>query len=305
MHKTRIEYNSQSDQQKMIAYFNWPTNAKILVFILHGMVEHQSRYASLVKYLNDANIATLSVDHRGHGESLYDGKIKGHFADDDGWQKNVDDLHGLLHTVLSQSPFKVVMFGHSMGSLLARSYLKKYEADIDALYLSGSPALNPMSKMGIGLAKTIKLFFGKMHNSPLLTKLSLGSFNKQIDHPKTFWDWLSIDQTNVQAYIQDPLCGFDLTAQGFIDMLEGVDEVYSSSGWQINKPNLPIKFESGKEDPCCLPGGIEKAADVLKQIGYQNVEFNYIDGCRHEIYNDIKQAELRSSLVLWISNVIK
>jgi alpha-beta hydrolase superfamily lysophospholipase len=305
MQKTKIEYISQSDQQKMMAYFNWPDNAKILVFILHGMVEHQARYAKLVNCLNDENIATLTVDHRGHGESLFGGTLKGHFADEDGWQRNVDDLHGLLQLVLLKSKFKVVMFGHSMGSLLARSYLQKYESNIDALYLSGSPALNPMSKMGLVLAKTIRLVYGKRHQSPLMTKLSLGSFNKGIVNPSTFWDWLSMDSVNVQSYIQDPLCGFDLTAQGFIDMLHGVDQVYSTQGWKIKNPTLAIKFESGQEDPCCLPGGLEKAVDVLKEIGYQNVEFNYVDGCRHEIYNDIKQAQLRSSLVLWISKVIK
>jgi len=148
------------------------------------------------------------------------------------------------------------------------------------------------------------LFKGKKHPSPFLTKLSFGQFNKGIENPKSAYDWVSTDEENIQAYNQDPLCGFDCTAQMFVDLLTGMNEVYHSKNWTIHNPQLPIKFESGRLDPCHKPNGIERAAKQLEELGYCQVEFNYIEGCRHEIYNDIHREALMDSFIQWCDNTL-
>jgi len=297
-----IMFTSSFDSQKLKAYYYEVEHPKAFVCIFHGMAEHQLRYRKLAQELNDNQFSVLTIDHRGHGESLFDGKVKGYFADEDGWQKNLDDLHSIIHSVKPLNiPF--ILFGHSMGSLVARSYLKKYGTELTGLFLSGSPDESPMASAGLTLAKIIRATKGKKHPSPFMTKLSFGSFNKAIPNPKTSMDWLSVNEENVKKYIEDDLCGFDFTTQAYVDMLEGIHEVYHDS-WNVVNPNLPIQFMSGEQDPCFLPNGLERAANRLKELGYNNVNYSLIEGCRHEIFNENKQDEVIKVFINWLNNVV-
>lgn len=297
-----IMFTSSFDSQKLKAYYYEVNQPKAFICIFHGMAEHQLRYKKLAQVLNDNHFDVLTIDHRGHGESLFDGKLKGYFADEDGWHKNLDDLHSIIHSVKKDNvPF--ILFGHSMGSLVARSYLKKYESELSGLFLSGSPDESPMARVGLTLAKIIRALKGKKHASPFMTKLSFGSFNKAITNPKTSMDWLSINEDNVNKYIEDDLCGFDFTSQAYIDMLEGIHEVYHDT-WDVSNTKLPIQFMSGEQDPCFLPNGLEKAVSRLKEIGYKNVSFTLIEGCRHEIFNENKQDEVIEVFIKWLNNVV-
>ncbi|MDP3442593.1 MAG: alpha/beta hydrolase, partial [Ignavibacteria bacterium] len=89
-------YTSLIDSQKLKAYYYQIPNPKAFVCIFHGMAEHQLRYKKFANLLNDNGFSVLTIDHRGHGESLFDGNLKGYFADEDGWSKNLEDLHGII-----------------------------------------------------------------------------------------------------------------------------------------------------------------------------------------------------------------
>lgn len=297
-----IIYTSLFDSQKLKAYYYEVNQPKAFVCIFHGMAEHQLRYRKLAQILNDHQFSVLTIDHRGHGESLFDGSLKGYFADEDGWHKNLDDLHAIIQQVKPNDvPF--ILFGHSMGSLVARSYLKKYGNELSALFLSGSPDESPMASAGLTLAKLIRTLKGKKHPSPFMTKLSFGSFNKAIPNAKTSMDWLSVNEENVKKYIEDDLCGFDFTTQAYIDMLLGIQEVYHDD-WSVSNPDLPIQFMSGENDPCFLPNGLERAVNRLKELGYNNVKYTLIEGCRHEIFNEFKQDVIIEDFIKWLNNVV-
>lgn len=302
-----IVYVSPFDGQKLKAYLYDVKKPKALVVILHGMADHQARYRPLAQRLNEAGYDALTIDQRGHGESLYDGNLKGYFASEDGWLNNLKDVRAIIQTVNEKKPLPIILFGHSMGSVMARSYLKRYASDLKALYLSGSPDLSPIAPIGKVIAKAVRSFKGPKHPSPLLTKLSFGSFNKDIPEPKTPFDWVSTDEENIAAYNADPLCGFNCTADFFVEMLKGFDDIYTSEPgeWTIVDPKLPIRFESGEHDPCQKPKGIEWAAQRLNQMGYQNITTNNVEGCRHEIYNDIHREELMDSFIEWCDASLK
>jgi len=299
-----ITYVSSFDEQKLTGYHYATQKPKALVAIFHGMAEHQKRYIWLAEQLVKADFDVLTIDQRGHGESLYDGKVKGYFADQDGWERNLADLHAIVEIVRTNTGLPLIVLGHSMGTLVARCYLKRYPQHIKAIYLSGSLALNPLASTGSFLAKVIALFKGKKYHSPLLGFMTYRIFNTLIKNPRTLMDGLSVDTKNVDVYIADELCGFHLTAQGFADMMGGMIETYESKGWIVHDKDVPIRFVSGREDPFFLPGGLEKASKCLKDIGYQNVSFDYIDGVRHEIFNDVKKGELADDLVAWLGKIL-
>lgn len=294
-----LTYVSPFDAQILHGYHYKAQKPKALVVIFHGLADHQARYRWVAEQLVKADYDVLTIDQRGHGESLFDTKVKGYFGDKDGWDRNLADLHAMVSIVHDAHPLPILLFGHSMGSLVARHYLKRYPEHLKAVYLSGTPDQSPLAKVGILIAGAVALLRGPRHPSPLLKQLSFGTFNKAFKDPKTPMDWLSADEQNVQDYLADEFCGFDTTAQGYVDMLKGMNDIYSPKGWKILDPKLPIRFESGQLDPSHQPGGLEHSVDLMRRIGYSQVDFAYIEGCHHEIYRDVEKNRLIKALISW------
>jgi alpha-beta hydrolase superfamily lysophospholipase len=300
-----LTYHSTFDGHTIKALYYPLDRPKARVVLIHGMAEHQRRYAELAIALNRAGYEALTIDQRGHGLSLFDGTVKGFFAETDGWHRNVEDIHAVITDLNAKKPLKLAMFGHSMGTLVARSYLRRHGETLSALYLSGSPDEGSNAAVGAILAKIIATLFGKRYPSMLMHKLAFDAYSASVAQSETDLDWISKDSANVQAYIADPLCGFRFTAQGYIDLAEGLREVYHEDEWPVHNPNLPIRFESGTEDPCHRPNGLERSVKRLKDVGYTNVSFAYIPECRHEIFNDIRKKELTKLLVAWLNHSMK
>jgi len=268
---------------------------KGLILLLHGMAEHKERYAHTIEVLTKAGYAVLSTDERGHGESAI---VKGYFAKEDGWLRNVRDQHALVEEARKYVKAPLIVFGHSMGTLVARSFLKRYESEITKVVLTGTPSNNKAVGVAISLCKMIKTFKGEEYRSPLLNNLCFGAFNKAVENPKTDYDWLSINEENVKAYIADDDCGYTFTVKGFQDMFEGMKDVYGLDGWSVKKPALPIRFYSGSLDPCMTNlDGLKEAVEILKKQGYADVDYKVYEGYRHEILNEEIRDEVLADIL--------
>lgn len=264
---------------------------KGLILLLHGMAEHKERYAHTIEKLVENGYAVLSTDERGHGESAI---VKGYFAKEKGWLRNVSDQYALYQEAKKTCDLPLIVFGHSMGTLVARSFLKRHEDEVTKVVLTGTPSNNKAVNVAITLCKIIKKFKGEEYRSPLLNKLCFGAFNSAIKDPKTDYDWLSVNEENVKTYIADDDCGYTFTVLGFKDMFEGMKDVYEPAGWKVRKKELPIRFFSGSEDPCMGNlDGLKEAVDILKSFGYQNVDYKTYEGYRHEILNE----EIRDDVI--------
>lgn len=276
-----------------------------LVQIAHGMSEHRKRYVNFANYLLSQGYAVIINDHRGHGESIKDEKELGYFAAKDGWFLAVEDLHQISLLIKEKYPHcPLYLFGHSMGALLARSYLKRYDADLAGLILCGAPNYNSAAPLALLLAKTIKCFRGPFYRSKLLNSLSFGSFNSGIANPKTEFDWLSINEENVKHYQEDPLCSFVFTTNGFIDLLEGMKDMHDASSYRVSQADLPILFVAGAEDPCIgKEKGLKNSIDTLKKAGYHHIESKLYPGLRHEILNELEADQVMQDLNQWLKQI--
>ena len=95
-----------------------------VVQISHGMAEHKQRYLPFMRYLAKHGFACAIHDHRGHGQSVRDSAHWGYFYAH-GATAEVEDLKQVteyLQEKFPEAPF--YLFGHSMGSLIARVYCK-------------------------------------------------------------------------------------------------------------------------------------------------------------------------------------
>ena len=119
-----------------------PEKPKAVVQLAHGMCEHKERYLPFMRFLAEHGYAAFLNDHRGHGESILDKADLGYFYDG-GARALIDDMHLVTAHIKSRYPsLPIALFGHSMGSLAVRCYTKRYDKDIRALLVCGSPSAN-------------------------------------------------------------------------------------------------------------------------------------------------------------------
>ena len=114
-------------------------NPKAVIQVIHGMAEYGSRYARLAKALGEAGYTTYAHDHRGHGQSIAGGDSPGHAADEDGWNRIVEDAHGVNREIAKRHPdLPIIVLGHSMGSFVLQQLLFEHPSDMIAACLSAS-----------------------------------------------------------------------------------------------------------------------------------------------------------------------
>ena len=95
---------------------------KAVLQIVHGIVEHIERYDDFANYVRDKGIVVVGDDHLGHGKSVANEEGYGFFAEENGWNFMVKDLHTLYKMTSSEYPdVPYFILGHSMGSFLKRT----------------------------------------------------------------------------------------------------------------------------------------------------------------------------------------
>ena len=263
------------------------TSPKAVVQFAHGMCEYKERYVPFMEFLCSKGYACIIHDHRGHGASVKSAEDLGYFYSG-GYEAVVSDMLTVNEHARQMFPgCPVYLFGHSMGSLAVRSFTKRYDSHIDGLVVCGSPSRNPAAGAGKMLAKIIAALKGERHRPALIQKIAFDGFNKRFssEGPNA---WLSTDKENVLSYNADPLCGYCFTCNGFMGLFDLMMDTYSSDGWKLAKPQLPIRFIAGSDDPCITSlKDFEAAVGHMKAMGYANVTAKTYEGLRHEILNEV------------------
>ena len=280
-----------------------PEEARAAVQLTHGMAEHIDRYADFAEYLAENGVLVYGQDHAGHGKSVRSEEQLGFFADENGWDALTADMKTLLDLVKRDNPaIPFILFGHSMGSFLARTYAGRSGDDFDAFVFSGTAGSNPALGIAKWLAKREIKKTGGHKPSETLYKLSFGAYNRAFQPVRTGFDWLSRDEKIVDRYIADPLCGFPFTAAGMKDLFDGLTEI-SNPAWAKRVPKKPILLMSGDHDPVGSNGrGVKQVCRWLENSGH-DVELKLYENGRHEMLNEINRSEVFSDVLLFIEAV--
>ena len=279
---------------------------KAVLQIIHGIAEFVERYEDFANYLNKQGILVVAEDHMGHGQSINNGGIQGYFHG--GWFAAVADSYKLLEDTKQEFPqVPYILFGHSMGSFMARTILCKYpDSGIDAAIICGTGwqpafALPALAKV----IDTIARKNGEEKPNETLQNMVFGSYNKKVEHPRTEFDWLSRDKAQVDAYIAHPLCGFTASAGLLRDMMLGIAYIERSDSLNAMKKDLPVFFIAGGDDPVGSYGkGVHQAADAFKKAGMTDVSVRLYPLGRHEILNEINKEEVYEDVTRWIASKI-
>ena len=121
---------------------------RAVVQIMHGIAEHISRYDDFMAFLASNGFVAVGTDHLGHGQSIEKPEQMGFFAEKNGWDYILKDEE-ILRLAMKQTypnvPF--VLFGHSMGSFMARTHIIRYPGGFDAAIISGTGIITASSSI--------------------------------------------------------------------------------------------------------------------------------------------------------------
>lgn len=280
---------------------------KAIVQISHGMAEYGLRYKDFAEYLCGNSVAVVVADHMGHGKS-FDGKEEnyGYFGSENGHAHLADDQAKLTDIVKNDYPgVPYILFGHSMGSFIARRYTAFYGDKIDAVVYCGTAGSNPAASIGRAVANMTAKLKGQKFKSKFIDKLAFGTYNKRTENNTPF-DWLSTDRKQVEKYIDDDLCGGLFSATGYRDLMDLLIFVNSSECYDKIPKGLKIFVIAGEEDPVGTYGkGVKEVFDKLVSTGHSDCRLKLYPGMRHEILNEVGNEQVYEDVLNFVLSVVK
>lgn len=282
-------------------FFTDAAEVKGTLLVLHGMAEHHNRYREFTLFLNDNGYDVYLYDHRGHGT---DKKLEelGFISETRGWEKLILDAVDALSYLSEHNRGKrLILFGHSMGSLVARG-ATEYSNLVDAAVFSGSTAPSPLySAAGLAASSLVCLFKGKRHPSPWLNHMLFERRQYTALSERTANDWLTRSHAAVGIYMNDPYCGFICTAGFYRDLIKLGTVVTKPVNIKNTPKELPILLISGDKDPVSRYGDeIIRLFDTYKKLGYEKTDCILYENCRHELLNELNRREIMDDILQFI-----
>ena len=275
-----------------IACVKWsgPHQVRGVVQIAHGLGEHMGRYAALAETLVQGEFVVYGNDHRGHGLTA---KPSGNFGDfgPGGFDQLVEDMVSLRVIAKKEHPGKpYILLGHSMGSFAAQQFILDHSHSIDGLALSGTGTLD-------GLARLAQCVPAGQDPMSLM--------NAAFEPARTPSDWLSRDNAEVDAFIDDPLCFPSLKASSMASFVDAFPRLADPREIRKVRGELPIYIFSGSEDPVGQKlEGVRALIERYRAAGITSMSHDLYPGGRHEMLHEINRREVFTNLLVWISGIL-
>ena len=207
----------------------------------------------------------------------------------------VDDLHELRAAASSSvgDDVPVVLFGHSMGSIIALAYLTRHASGLAGGILCGMP-------VSVDDAKSLAELFDGLANEAMRDQPAtdlLGSNNAPFEPARTPYDWLSRDPAEVDRYLADPLCGDSnpLTYGYLNDLFNATAPALD----ELGAISCPVLVIAGDHDPAAAMGA--HATTVSNALGSAgvHVDCTLYEGARHELLNETNRDEVTDDIIRW------
>lgn len=280
-----------------------PPKPKAIFQMCHGMAENKERYQEVMSVMAQQGFLCVMHDHRGHG-SIQEEEL-GYFHDTTG-KAIVQDVIQITDEFKERYPhLPVILFGHSMGSMVVRNVMKLKDDAYQGLIVCGSPSNNPATAFALMLVHVLKLFKGERYRSKLIDKLAFGSFNRSFDDIYYAHSWICSDKKVQDDYEKSHKCGFLFTLNGYENLFKIMRECYRKEGWQVKNQACPIFFMAGREDPCITSEHeFNKSVQFMRERGYLNVSSKLYEKARHEILNEFCKEEVMKDMVDFVHEMI-
>lgn len=301
MNMEAVKINAADGYKLSLSVFE-AEDAKGCVQVIHGMEEHKERYDDFAQKLCEAGYHVVSSDMRGHGT---DAPILGYFNDKDGYKDILSDQKLITKYIKKRfQTEKVIVFAHSMGTIITRNLLQTESQNYEKVILSGFP-YDPgkaATSVGILLCGIVGAIKGQKYHSKFICNLATGGFNKAIQNPKTELDWLSYNEENIQKYIADKYCGFGFRVSANRDLFCLVRRMSELNLYRSVNAELPLFMIRGEDDPSTgFEKNAAKSVAVLRNAGFQNIHTKVYPHMRHEILNEDGRDQVIEDIIKFLA----
>jgi alpha-beta hydrolase superfamily lysophospholipase len=279
-----------------------PTRA--IVQINHGLAEHAGRYAPFADRLAAHGFQIYAHDHRGHGRTTAPDAPPGMFARENGAEKVIADVLAIHELIAKEHPgLPVIVFGHSMGGLIALNFVQRHGRRVaGAAVWNANFSAGPSERLARLLLLWERFRLGSDVPSRLLPKLTFQAWARQIPNRRTEFDWLSRDPAEVDAYIADPLCGWDASVSMWRDIFDLIFTGADDRNFAAVRRDLPFHLVGGERDPATAGGKAVRDLDArLRRLGFSDVSTRIYPDTRHESLNEVNRDVVMADFVEWLN----
>ena len=300
-----LKFQSFNERDTVYGWIYVPAAApKGIVQLIHGFGEHSRRYLHMIVKFLDAGYIVAADDHVGHGKTAVENGTWGDWGGK-GCHTMMEDEHTLTTLVKEKYPgLPYFLFGHSMGSMIARDYAAKYGSELAGLTICGTcGAFRGAAETAAKLSEAIAQGKGEESDPPFSAEL-MGWMCEYCGDIKIGNEWICSDIYVQQDHADDPFDAFtkptsNRSLYDFTQMME----VINGLEWAKKVPaSLPIYNIAGDLDPVGEYGeGVYAVTNWLRATGH-NVKTKLYSGYRHEIhnYNDIKD-EVEAGIIAFMN----
>lgn len=297
----QITVNSTDNIHTLVGKIYIPEGEiKGMLHIIHGMTEHIERYDHIMSAAAEKGYVAFGYDHLGHGKTARDDSELGFISHSNGWKYLVNDVKAFNSVVQQIYPDKpLYLFGHSMGSFIARLALVASPESYKKAIFCGTAGKNPLAPIGLLLTDIIKLLKGEKHISKTINNIAFGAYNRRFEGISKY-DWLTKDRDIIEKYSEDKFCNFSFTVSAMHDLMNLINVCNKPAWFKEINAELPILLIAGECDPVGNYGkGVTEVYNRLKKEN-RNVTLKLYEDCRHEILNDTCRQEVISDILNFI-----
>lgn len=304
-----VSFSSFNQRDQVQGWIYVPAAKPIgIIQLIHGFGEHSRRYLHMIVKFLDAGFIVAADDHVGHGKTAI---VNGTWGDwgNQGVHTMMEDEHTLTGIVKEKYPnLPYFLYGHSMGSFIARDYIATYGGELSGVTLCGTSGVFPGLQEGMAMLQGW-VDAGKGDEAdPNAANALLGwMFERCPEDIKYGNEWICSDPAVQYDHAMDPFDAFSKPTRNrsFLYFCQMID-IITGPQWAEKVPTtLPIYNIAGAEDPVGQYGkGVKQVSSWLEDSGHKVLTKLY-EGYRHEIhnYNDLKN-EVEDSIIQFFKNVI-
>jgi alpha-beta hydrolase superfamily lysophospholipase len=130
--------------------------------------------------------------------------------------------------------------------------------------------------------------------------------NAPFEPARTPFDWLSRDNAEVDAFINDPLCFPSLSATSMASFLDAFERLADPSEIRKVQEDLLIYIFSGSDDPVGQKlAGVRVLIDRYRSAGITSIAHDFYQGGRHEMLHETNRRDVITNLLVWLSGTLE
>lgn len=303
---SKSEFKS-SNKRNIIKVRNYnlnQENIKAIIVVIHGMTENKELYSEFAEYLATKNYGVITYDHIGHGDSVNNEDERGYFAKENGYKYLTNDLKYVIKEA-NRFNLPVFLFGHSMGSLIARNYVSTNNTkNITGLILCGTIGQQWAIDGAIQLSELMIEQKGPRFRSRKLNDIVIHLSKWKFEDVHDRYGWATKDKEYIEKSKNDKRMNFIFTASGFKDVFELVKITGQKESIENIPKELPILMVSGGEDILGeYSEGIKRLEQAYMKAGIKDVTVKIYCNSRHGLLQDIERKKVFSDIYEWIEVV--